>query len=318
MSHSPIRARAAASREFAAAERAARFIRARTRLRPQVALVLGSGLDAFAEGLTDAVPIPYSKIPHFPNSTAEGHAGRLVIGMDSDIPVAVMQGRVHFYEGYSLKEVTFPIRVLARVGIRGLILTNAAGGINLDYGQGALVLLRDHINLQGSSPLVGPNDERFGPLFPDMSSAYHEPYRRIAREAAQHMNLALFEGIYAALTGPGYETPAEIRYLRTIGADLVGMSTAPETIVARHMGLRVLGISCVTNMAARILDGPIHHPEVLETGERVKDQFIALLRAVLPGIARDIAADTSATSSGDAPRRESSRTHPRLSSGAKM
>ncbi len=287
MSPRSLPARRSASGEFAAAERAARFIRARSRLRPRIALVLGSGLGAFAGQLQAPVRIPYPKIPHFPKSTAVGHAGQLILGSVSGIPVAVMQGRVHFYEGYALKDVIFPIRVLARLGIRSLLLTNAAGGINLEFGQGALVLLRDHINLQGANPLTGPNDERFGPRFPDISPPYDPAYRRLALVAASGMNLPLFEGVYAALPGPSYETPAEIRYLRTIGADLVGMSTVPETIVARHMGLRVLGISCVTNMAAGILDRPIHHQEVLDTGERVKDHFIALLRAILPLIAQD-------------------------------
>ena len=250
-------------------------------------MVLGSGLGAFADDLTGAA-IPYEKIPGFPRSTAEGHAGRLVIGRAGEVVVAAMQGRVHFYEGYSLKEVVFPMRVLGRLGIRAAILTNAAGGINTDFKQGALVVIRDHINLQGSNPLIGPNDERFGARFPDMSEAYAKSYRSIASEEARRLGIEVFEGVYAALTGPSYETPAEIRYLRIIGADLVGMSTAPEVIVARHMGIRVLGISCVTNMAAGILDQPINHAEVMETGERVKGQFVALLRAVLPRIAHDV------------------------------
>jgi purine-nucleoside phosphorylase len=210
-----------------------------------------------------------------------------VIGKAGDVVVAAMQGRVHFYEGYSLREVVFPMRVLGRLGIRATILTNAAGGINTDFKQGALVVIRDHIDLQGSNPLIGGNDERFGARFPDMTQAYSKSYRSIATEESRRLGIEVFEGVYAALTGPSYETPAEIRYLRTIGADLVGMSTAPEVIVARHMGIRVLGISCVTNMAAGILDQPINHAEVMETGERVKGQFVALLRAVLPRIAAD-------------------------------
>lgn len=273
--------------EFARAERAARFILSKTKLRPKVAVVLGSGLGAFADDLTAAVRIPYAKIPGFPHSTAIGHAGRLVIGKAGTTVVAAMQGRVHFYEGYSAKEVAFPMRVLARFGIRSVILTNAAGGINKEYGQGALVAIRDHINLQGANPLIGPNDERFGPRFPDMTTPYWKAYRELAMVEAKRLGIEIHEGVYAALAGPSYETPAEIRYLRTIGADLVGMSTAPEAIAAAHMGVRVLGISCVTNMAAGILDQPIDHKEVLETGERVKTQFIALLRAVLPMISAD-------------------------------
>ena len=273
--------------DYARAERAAKFILSKTKLRPQIALVLGSGLGAFADELTDATRIPYEKIPGFPRSTAVGHAGRLVIGKAGNVAVAAMQGRVHFYEGYSEQEVVFPMRVFGRMGIRSAILTNAAGGINLEFKQGALVVIRDHINLQGTNPLIGPNDERFGLRFPDMTTAYWQPYREIALAEAKRQGIEVSEGVYAALSGPSYETPAEIRYLRTIGADLVGMSTVPEVIVARHMGIRVLGISCVTNMAAGILDQPINHLEVLETGERVKGQFIALLRAVLPRIATD-------------------------------
>jgi purine-nucleoside phosphorylase len=273
--------------EFSRAELAAKFIFSKTKLRPKIALVLGSGLGAFADELASSTKIPYQKIPGFPHSTAVGHAGRLVIGKVGTIDVAAMQGRVHCYEGYSAKEVVFPMRVLGRIGIRSVILTNAAGGIDVGYKQGALVILRDHINLQGTNPLIGPNDERFGPRFPDMTQAYWKQYREIALAEAKRLSMEVHEGVYAALSGPSYETPAEIRYLRTIGADLVGMSTVPETIGARHMGIRVLGISCVTNMAAGILDQPINHEEVMETGERVKTQFIALLRAVIPRIAAD-------------------------------
>lgn len=275
--------------EFARAERAATFILSKTKLRPRIAVVLGSGLGSLAEDLTGATRIPYEKIPGFPRSTAIGHAGRLVIGKAGDVAVAAMQGRVHFYEGYSAKEVAFPMRVLGRAGIRAAILTNAAGGINLEFKQGALVILRDHLNLQGVNPLIGANDERFGPRFPDMTHAYWKPYREVALAEAKRRGMEVHEGVYAALSGPSYETPAEIRYLRTTGADLVGMSTAPEVIVASHMGIRVLGISCVTNMAAGILDQPINHQEVIETGERVKSEFVALLRAVIPRIAADVA-----------------------------
>jgi purine-nucleoside phosphorylase len=276
-----------APHEYVRADGAARFILARTKLRPKIALVLGSGLGAFADELASATKIPYQKIPNFPHSTAIGHAGQLVIGRTGDIPVAAMQGRVHLYEGYSIKDVVYPMRVLGRMGIRAAILTNAAGGINLGFQQGVLVVLRDHINLQGANPLIGPNDERFGPRFPDMTEDYWKPYREIALAEANRLGIGVHEGVYAALSGPSYETPAEIRYLRTIGADLVGMSTVPEVIVASHMGIRVLGISCVTNMAAGILDQPINHQEVLETGERVKSQFVALLRAVIPRIAAE-------------------------------
>ena len=277
-----------ASPEFNRATRASRFILARTRQRPRIAVVLGSGLGAFADEMTAAIRIPYARIPGFPRSTAIGHAGRLVVGLAGGIPIAAMQGRAHLYEGYSPRAVTFPMRVLGRMGIRAAVLTNAAGGINTSYQQGALVVLRDHINLQGGNPLVGPNEERFGPRFPDMTRAYTPRYRQIAFEEGRRLALDLHEGTYAAMLGPSYETPAEIRYLRTIGADLVGMSTVAEVIAARHMDIGVLAISCVTNMAAGILDRPIDHSEVLATGERVKGQFIALLRAVLPRIAAEL------------------------------
>lgn len=283
-----VRAQKSAAFEYVRADGAAHFILARTKLRPKIALVLGSGLGAFADELTSATKILYQKIPNFPRSTAIGHAGQLVIGLAGDVPVAAMQGRVHLYEGYSAKDVVYSIRVLARMGIRAAILTNAAGGVNLGFQQGALVIMRDHINLQGTNPLIGPNDERFGPRFPDMTQAYWKPYREIALAEANRLGIGVHEGVYAALSGPTYETPAEIHYLRTIGADLVGMSTVPEVIVASQMGIHVLGISCVTNMAAGILDQPINHQEVLETSERVKTQFVSLLRAVIPRIAADM------------------------------
>ena len=273
--------------QFTLAEAAAKFVLQRTSLRPRIGVVLGSGLGGFADSLRDAVRIPFAEIPAFPRSTAIGHAGQMVIGRASDVPVAVMQGRVHLYEGYSAQQVAFPMRVFGRIGIRAVILTNAAGGINLNYQQGALVLIRDHINLQGTNPLVGANDDRFGVRFPDMTHAYAKDYRAMAKEEAAKLGMTLHEGVYAALLGPSYETPAEINYLRVIGADLVGMSTAFEVIAARHMGIKVLAISCVTNMAAGILDQPLSHQEVMETGERVKSSFEALLRAVLPRIAND-------------------------------
>ena len=274
--------------EFTRASRAARFILSKARLRPQIALVLGSGLGGFADEFFGAVRIPYHKIPAFPRSTIEGHAGRLVIGKVGGVAVAAMQGRVHFYEGYPIADVVFPMRVFGRLGIRAAILTNAAGAINPSFSQGALVIIRDHLNLQGTNPLIGPNDTRFGPRFLDMSQAYWKPYRDLTKSEAARLGMSIHEGIYAGLSGPSFETPAEIRYLKTIGADMVGMSTVPEVIVARHMGIRVLGISCVTNMAAGILDQPIDHAEVLETGERVKTQFVALLRAVIPRIAAEL------------------------------
>lgn len=273
------------SAEFLRAEQAAKFILARTKLRPRIALVLGSGLGAFADEFSSATIIPYAKIPHFPQSTAIGHAGQLVIGNVANTPVAAMQGRVHLYEGYSAKDVAFPIRVFARMGVRAVILTNAAGGIDLNFSQGCLVVLRDHLNLQAANPLSGPNDERFGPRFPDMTQAYDRAFRQFAVEEAKRLGVNLHEGVYAALPGPSYETPAEIRFLRTIRADLVGMSTVPEVLAARHSGIRVLGISCVTNLAAGTTNAPLVHEEVLETGARVKGQFIALLKAVIPKIA---------------------------------
>jgi purine-nucleoside phosphorylase len=274
--------------DFTSAESAAKFLLLQTQLSPTIGVVLGSGLGGFADELSDATRIPYANIPFFPRSTAIGHAGQMVIGKVGDIAVAAMQGRVHLYEGYSAEEVAFPTRVFGRMGIRALILTNAAGGINLEYKQGALVVITDHINLQGQNPLTGPNDDRFGPRFPDMTQAYPKPYREIALRAAQRLSKAVYQGVYAGLLGPSYETPAEIRYLRTIGADLVGMSTIPEVIAARHMGIKVLAISCVTNMAAGISDEVLSHEDVLATGERVKGDFVALLREVLPEIIADV------------------------------
>jgi purine-nucleoside phosphorylase len=274
--------------DFVRAERAAKFILAKTKLRPRIGLVLGSGLGAFANELAGATRIDYTKIPHFPRSTAIGHAGRMVIGKVGEVPVAAMQGRVHFYEGYTLREVIFPMRVMARMGIRAALITNAAGGINLELKQGCLVVLRDHINLQGTNPLIGPNEDRFGVRFPDMTQVYWKPYQDAALQEGKRLGVEMAQGVYAALTGPSYETPAEIRFLRVIGADLVGMSTVPEVIAAAHLGIRVLGISCVTNMAAGILDQPITTEEVLETGERVKADFVALLRAVIPRMNEDL------------------------------
>jgi purine-nucleoside phosphorylase len=276
---------------FTRADAAAQFLLSQTKVRPKIGLVLGSGLGAFADQLSEATRIPYSQVPGFPRSTAIGHAGQMVIGNAGEIPVAVMQGRVHLYEGYSVQEVSLPIRVFGRMSIGAAVITNAAGGINLKYQQGALVVISDHINLQGVNPLVGANDDRFGLRFPDMTQAYSKAYAKAAREEAEKLGIALQDGVYAGLLGPSYETPAEIRYLRTIGADLVGMSTVAEVIAARHVGIKVLAISCVTNMAAGILDQILTHQEVMETGEKVRVQFEALLRAVLPRIAADLAAN---------------------------
>lgn len=273
--------------EFENAQEAARFIRQRTPLRPRVGLILGSGLGAFGDSLSAASKIPYRRIPHFPVSTAVGHAGRLVIGVSGKVPVVVMQGRAHYYEGYTLQEVAFPIRVLGALGLRVLVVTNAAGGINRRLRVRGLMLMRDHINLLGANPLRGSNEERFGPRFPDMTEAYSKKLRALAKREARRLKLRLFEGVYAAVPGPSYETPAEIRALARIGADVVGMSTVPEVIAARHLGIDVLGLSSVTNMAAGLSKGKIHHEEVLEAGERMAGQLTAFLRALIPVLARE-------------------------------
>ncbi|MCC6590425.1 MAG: purine-nucleoside phosphorylase [Bryobacterales bacterium] len=261
---------------------AADFLLSQTSLRPKHAVILGSGLGAFADSLTDALSIPYCDIPGWPQSTAIGHAGRLCLGTLNGLPLAVLSGRAHLYEGHSIDKAVFGIRALGRFGVKAVVVTNAAGGINLSYSQGGLVLISDHINMLGVNPLTGPNDEAIGPRFPDMTTAYDPQFRAIARDVAQELGIDLPEGVYLACPGPSYETPAEIRAFRTLGADLVGMSTVPEVIVARHMGLRCLAISCVTNMAAGILAQPINHEEVLETGARVRGTFLRLLSAVLP------------------------------------
>ena len=276
------------SREYERAAEAVRFIVARTPHKPKVGLVLGSGLGAFADELAEAVVIPYESTPHFPRSTAEGHPGRLVVGKSGSVPVVVLQGRVHYYEGYTIQQVVFPVRVMGLLGVRVLVLTNAAGGINPKLKEGGLLVIRDHVNLQGTNPLLGPNEPRFGPRFPDMTEAYSRRLVELAHEEANKLGLELFEGVYAAVPGPSYETPAEVRCLRTLGADVVGMSTVPEVIAANHMGLRVLAISCVTNMAAGILDKKLSHEEVLAAGERVKEQFTTLLRALVPRLAREV------------------------------
>jgi len=266
-------------------DQALAFIQGRTTLRPSIAVVLGSGLGAFADVLSEQVEIPYSEIPGWPGSTAVGHAGKLVLGRLGELEVAVMAGRAHLYEGYSPAQVTFGVRVLGRLGVRSMVLTNAAGGIDRSLQRGGLVLISDHIDLQGSNPLAGPNDEALGPRFPDMSDAYSRAFREKAQQVAADLCIPLSEGVYAAMLGPNYETPAEIRFLRTIGADIVGMSTAAEAIVANHMGMRVLGISCVTNMAAGILPQKIDHQEVLQTAGMVRDTLLKFLKALLPQLA---------------------------------
>jgi purine-nucleoside phosphorylase len=276
---------------------AAEFLRARLgRLQPQVGIVLGSGLGAAADAVTDMVLAPYREIPHFPQSTVEGHSGRIVAGRLGGAPAVVMQGRVHFYEGYSPLEVTFPMRVLGALGVRAVVLTNAAGGIAEGYRAGQLVLLADHINLMGWNPLTGPNEARFGFLpgaglrFFDMTVAYSRELRTLAREAAHEEGFALDEGVYLATPGPSFETPAEIRAFRTLGATLVGMSTVPETLVARHMGIEVLGISCVTNLAAGLGASKLSHEEVNEVGRQVEQRLASLLTRLAPKIAAHVRA----------------------------
>jgi len=248
---------------------------------PTIAVVLGSGLGAFGESLSNATVVPYEQIPNWPASKVVGHAGKLVVGTCRDRLVFALSGRAHFYEGHNLSTVTFATRVLGRLGVKTLIVTNAAGGINLKFGQGALMVMDDHINLLGTNPLIGPNDDRFGRRFPDMSEVYSKRLRKIADEAGLKAGLKLEHGVYIAVTGPSYETPAEIRAFRTMGADAVGMSTAPEAIVARHMGIEVLGISCISNMAAGILPQPLTEEEVIETTGRVRGDFIALLEGII-------------------------------------
>lgn len=267
---------------FERVEHAAREIRSRYSEDVRVGLVLGSGLGAFADELEESVEIPYEEIKGFARSTVEGHAGRLVLGKIEGVSVAAMQGRFHFYEGYEFEEVVFPIRTLGLLGVKSLLLTNAAGGINVAFDQGALMVISDHLNLMGVNPLRGPHDNRFGERFPDMSEVYTRDYQEIAVAEGQAMGLELRRGIYAALSGPSYETPAEIRMMRILGADAVGMSTVPEAIVARQMGIKVLGISCITNMAAGVVGDPINHQEVMETGERVRDTFKELLKRIIP------------------------------------
>jgi purine-nucleoside phosphorylase len=266
---------------FEKSAEAAAFLRSRMSTVPDVAVILGSGLGDFADGLADAVVVPYNTIPHWPAATVVGHAGKLVVGEVAGRPVIALAGRAHFYEGHPMSVVTFATRVLGQLGVKSLIITNAAGGINRRFSTGALMVIDDHINLMGTNPLVGPNDEQFGPRFPDMSEVYSSRLRSIADEVAGAMGLLVEHGVYVAVHGPSYETPAEIRAFRTLGADAVGMSTACEAIVARHMGIEVLGISCITNPAAGVVDQPLVHDEVMETARRVRGGFIALLEGII-------------------------------------
>jgi purine-nucleoside phosphorylase len=260
---------------------AANAIKTRAISTPTIAVVLGSGLGAFANSLQDSVSIPYDQLPYWPASRVAGHEGRLAVGTVKARPIAVLAGRCHLYEGHDLRTVTFPVRVLGLLGIKVLVLTNAAGGINTGFDQGALMVIDDHINLLGNNPLAGHNDDRFGPRFPDMTDVYSPRLRRIADRSAADLGLPLAHGVYAALPGPSYETPAEIRYLRTIGADAVGMSTVPEAIVARHMAIEVLALSCITNMAAGVRPERLSHAEVMHTAHRVRGRFMSLLEGII-------------------------------------
>jgi purine-nucleoside phosphorylase len=260
---------------------AAESVRARAPQTPEVAIVLGSGLGAFADRLKGAVTIDYGDIPHWPASSVVGHAGRLVMGQVEGRRVIVLAGRAHYYEGHSLSTVTFATRVVAALGAKSIVLTNAAGGINTSFSPGTLMVIDDHINLMGSNPLIGPNDDLFGPRFPDMTNVYSARLRAIADAASAAAGVPVRHGVYVALHGPSYETPAEIRFLRGIGADAVGMSTVPEAIVARHMGIEVLGISCITNPAAGVFPTPLNHEEVMEVARRVGGQFISLLEEIV-------------------------------------
>jgi len=267
-------------------EDAARCVRDRTPLRPAIGVVLGSGLGAFADALDEAATVPFGDIPHFPASTVAGHSGALVVGRSRGVPVAVLKGRVHHYEGYSLAEVVFPVRVLGRLGVRTLVVTNAAGAINASFRPGELMILEDHINLLGN-PMIGANEEALGPRFFDMSEAYDRRLRDAAARACAAVGVACHRGVYVSVTGPSYETPAEIRMFRTLGADAVGMSTVPEVIAARHLGMRVLGLSCLTNMAAGVSDRKLDHREVLETGERVKAALLEVLARLVTEATED-------------------------------
>jgi len=265
-------------------EETASLIRSRCEALPETAVILGSGLGDFSERLADAVSTPYKSLPHWPAAQVIGHSGHLVIGSVAGKRIAVLSGRVHFYEGHDLATVVFPTRVMARLGVKRFLLTNAAGGINTAFAQGGLMIIDDHINMLGSNPLIGPNDDRFGPRFPDMSEVYSKRLRDIADQAAIAKGVAASHGVYLAVHGPSYETPAEIRFYRTIGADAIGMSTVPEAIAARHMGLEVLGISCISNMAAGVVQEPIVHDEVIAAMKRIRSSFISLLEGIIERI----------------------------------
>ncbi len=261
-------------------ERAAQFLKEKSPAVPEIGLILGSGLGVLADEIENPIKVPYDQIPEFPVSTVEGHAGQLVFGTLQGKSVVAMQGRFHFYEGYSLDKVTFPVRVMKELGVTTLVVTNAAGGVNESFHPGDLMIITDHLNF-AQNPLIGPNDSKIGARFPDMSEAYTKELRTLAKEVANELNIAIQEGVYVGMTGPSYETPAEIKMLRTLGGDAVGMSTVPEVIVARHANLKVLGISCISNMAAGILDQPLTHDEVIETTEKVKAEFLSLVKQIV-------------------------------------
>lgn len=261
---------------------AVQFIEEEIPYSPEVGLILGSGLGVIADAMEDVTVIHYEEIPHFPVSTVEGHAGELLVGTIRGKKAVMMKGRFHLYEGYDVASVSFPVRVMKALGVKTLLVTNAAGGINTSFAPGQLMLISDHINFMFRNPLIGRNEKSLGVRFPDMSEAYSAKLRLIARQTAEELGLTVQEGVYAGLLGPSYETPAEIRMLRAIGADAVGMSTVPEVIVARHAGIEVLGISCITNMASGILDQPLSHGEVMETAERAKSGFLGLVSAIIP------------------------------------
>jgi purine-nucleoside phosphorylase len=265
-------------------EEARKYVSAKIPNQPEIGLILGSGLGVLADLIEEPVTISYDEIPHFPVSTVEGHASELIVGRIKDKPVLIMKGRFHLYEGYAVDVVSFPVRVMKALGISKLIVTNAAGGINTDYQPGDLMLIQDHINFTARNPLIGPNENELGARFPDMSEAYSKRLRGIAKQIGLDQEIPMQEGVYVGLLGPTYETPAEIRMLRILGADAVGMSTVPEVIVARHAGIEVLGISCISNMAAGILDQPLSHEEVMETTERVKEKFLNLILAIIPQV----------------------------------
>ena len=282
MSHSQ------ASHLLSRLEEATKLIQSRCPARPQVGLILGSGLSSIADQMTDTITIPYSEIPHFQMTAVEGHVGQLVMGKMNEIPVALLQGRFHFYEGHSINQVAFPAQVLCKLGVQTLVLTNAAGGINTRFRPGDLMLIEDHINLMGANPLMGPNHSEIGPRFPDLSEAYHLPYLETVEKTAAELEIRTHRGVYVGLLGPTYETPAEVRMLRTLGADAVGMSTVPETIAANHMGVRVVGMSCITNQAAGLSPQKLSHQEVIDTSKAAAEKMKKLLFNAIPRIASQI------------------------------